>query len=172
MDGNETNETPKRKKRRPDWASAFLTLIRGGSAIIHACIKLKISKVTVYRRLDSDPVFKQKYEEAVEYQTTALLAEAFRRAHDGVEQPVFYKGEQVSFVREYSDSLLMFLIRGRDPQYRDSTRMQVAGDPSNPIQHQHQHSGAILILPEKEIDDTDEDPTAAGAATPVLNVPG
>jgi hypothetical protein len=40
---------------------------------------------------------------------------AFERAVDGVEEPVFWKGEQVGTRRRYNDRLLMFLLRARDP---------------------------------------------------------
>ncbi len=37
------------------------------------------------------------------------------RALHGIEEPVFWKGEQVGTRRRYNDKLLMFLLRGRDP---------------------------------------------------------
>ena len=41
--------------------------------------------------------------------------EAFRRALDGVEEPIFHRGVQVGSVTKYSDNLLQFLLRGRRP---------------------------------------------------------
>lgn len=50
----------------------------------------------------------------------ALKDEAYRRAHAGVSEPVFYQGRQVATIQKYSDTLLMFLIKQGDPSYRDS----------------------------------------------------
>ena len=50
-----------------------------------------------------------------------LEREARRRAVEGVEEPVgFYKGEPSAYVRKYSDTLLIFLMKGARPdKYRD-----------------------------------------------------
>ena len=47
-----------------------------------------------------------------------------RRALEGVEEPVFYKGERVGVIRKYSDSLLILLLMAKRPdQFRE--RMDV-----------------------------------------------
>ena len=51
--------------------------------------------------------------------------EAYRRAVKGVEKPVYRGGQLVGTIREYSDSLLMFLLRARRPElYRDHSRVE------------------------------------------------
>ncbi len=53
----------------------------------------------------------------------ALASEARRRAVEGVLKPVYYKGKLVGFIREYSDTLLMFLMKAAMPEkYRDNVR--------------------------------------------------
>ena len=53
-----------------------------------------------------------------------LEAEAWRRAHDGIEEPILYKGQVVTHVRKYSDLLLMFLLKGLRPEkFRDKFSM-------------------------------------------------
>ena len=42
----------------------------------------------------------------------ALEAEARRRAVEGVRKPVFYQGVICGWVGEYSDTLLIFLLKG------------------------------------------------------------
>jgi hypothetical protein len=37
------------------------------------------------------------------------------RAVEGVERPVFQRGQQVGTIREYSDRLLMFMLKARRP---------------------------------------------------------
>jgi hypothetical protein len=60
-----------------------------------------------------------------------LEAEAYRRAVEGVEKPVgWYKGRPGGYVREYSDVLLIFLLKGIRPEkYRD--RMELRGAFAN-----------------------------------------
>ena len=45
-----------------------------------------------------------------------LEAELHKRAFEGVERPVYYKGEQVGTWRFYSDALAMFLLKAHRPE--------------------------------------------------------
>ena len=56
---------------------------------------------------------------SLRYQET-LDVEIDRRAVDGIDKPVYYKGEKVDTVKEYSDNLLMFRRKKLDPSYRDN----------------------------------------------------
>lgn len=59
--------------------------------------------------------------------------ELHRRAVTGIDEPIFYKGENVATVKRYSDGLLMFALKGLRPtRYRDTTRMEMAGDSAPP----------------------------------------
>jgi hypothetical protein len=58
--------------------------------------------------------------------TEVLEAEAWRRAKEGVAEPVFQGGKQVGVVQRYSDQLLMFMLRARAPEkYRDNVTVTV-----------------------------------------------
>ena len=54
-----------------------------------------------------------------------LEQEAKRRAF-GVEKDVWYKGERVGTEIEFSDSLLQFLLKAKDPKYRESRNVVTA----------------------------------------------
>lgn len=74
-----------------------------------------------HRRNDEE--FAEQWDEALQAAANVLEEEAFRRAHDGVLEPVFYKGDIVGYKTNHSDSLLMFLLRGLKPgTYRENTR--------------------------------------------------
>jgi hypothetical protein len=63
--------------------------------------------------------------------TDLIEQEAWRRAVDGYDRPVFQDGELVGLVRAYSDVLLMMLLRGRRPEaYREGTNR---GTPAKSI---------------------------------------
>lgn len=55
-----------------------------------------------------------------------LQTAAIKRAVDGVEEPVYYKGEMVGSVTKYSDPLLMFLMKAHAPDlYGDKRTLNV-----------------------------------------------
>jgi len=58
--------------------------------------------------------------------TEVLEQEAWRRARDGVAEPVYQHGKQIGTIQRYSDNLLMFLLRARAPErYRDRVDVSV-----------------------------------------------
>ncbi len=71
------------------------------------------------RREDED--FADKWDEALVAGCDVLEAEMWRRGHDGIMEPVFYKGEIVSYTLAYSDALLLAMVKARMPdKYRDN----------------------------------------------------
>ena len=74
------------------------------------------------------PAYAEAFAEARAEACDALEAEARRRAVKGVRKPVYYKGKVVGFNRKYSDTLLMFLMKGAMPEkYRDNVKMKKTG---------------------------------------------
>ena len=99
-----------------------------------ACNAVAISRQALYAHKKKNPDFAEEWSSAIDAGSDKLEDEALRRAHDGVDEPVFYQGEIVGHVRKYSDTLLMFLLKGRRPQkYRDHLRAEVTGKDGEPI---------------------------------------
>ena len=69
-----------------------------------------------------------------------LEAEAYRRAVEGVERPVYQGGRLVGTVREYSDSLLTIMLRARHPAYA-KTAGGTSVNVDNRDQSKHLHVG-------------------------------
>jgi hypothetical protein len=67
------------------------------------------------RRMPGADSFAAAWASAHAHAVQILADCAFERAIAGVAQPVFYKGEIVGERRVYSDSLLMFQMRYKDP---------------------------------------------------------
>src|SRR4030095_14184981 len=79
-----------------------------------------VHRNTVYKWQERDPAFSAAYHQGVEQSTEVFEAEAGRRAVEGVEKPVYQGGELVGHAREYSDTLLIFILKARKPEkYRD-----------------------------------------------------
>lgn len=76
------------------------------------------------RRLDPD--FSAQWDEALDTAMDILEDAAHERAVDGVEEPVFHKGEIVGYKLRYSDGLLTTLLKANDPdKYRDNNKLDV-----------------------------------------------
>lgn len=76
------------------------------------------------RRADED--FAVAWADVEEATTERMEHEAYRRTVDGIERDVFYQGAVVGAEREYSDNLLMFLLKARRPErYRDNVKVEL-----------------------------------------------
>ena len=86
-----------------------------------ACAHANISDETVRLHREADREFALAEERARRLFVDACEREAIRRGRDGVEKPVFYQGKRVddSKIREYSDTLLLAVLKKHDPGYRD-----------------------------------------------------
>lgn len=144
MTGRRTpSRTPKKGRPQPDWPLVFLAHLARTGNVQASCDRAKIGRRTAYDRREGDPEFRSAWEDAERIAVEVLEEEARRRAVDGTLRPVFHQGAKCGAVREYSDTLLIFLLKARDPKYREAGRLQVAGDPNNPIRHDH--SGTISV---------------------------
>jgi hypothetical protein len=116
--------TPPEKRRRPltrKDRAAFLEALGHGWSVRHAAVHAGRHWRRFYTLRDRDETFAAEWADAVGAGTDVLEHEAFRRAVDGVTEPIYQGGELVGHVQRYSDKLLEFLLRGRRPQtYRDN----------------------------------------------------
>ena len=74
--------------------------------------------------------YSEAFKRAQPIAAQALLDEAIERAAHGVEEPVFYKGECVGFIKKYSDNLLIQLLKGEMPEkFRERSEVQTGNKP-------------------------------------------
>jgi hypothetical protein len=82
-----------------------------------------------YEWQEHDDQFAAAFRDAEIEATEVLEAEAYRRGHDGVDEPVFHQGVAVGAVRKYSDTLLIFMLKARNPEkYRDRHDVKHSGE--------------------------------------------
>lgn len=106
----------------------FLGALEEGLSVTGACREAKISRQTAYHHRSLDEGFRAAWDDAIEAGTDTLEDEAHRRAYKGTEEPVYQQGELVGTVRKYSDTLTIFLLKGRRPvKYRDNAKLEVEG---------------------------------------------
>ncbi len=127
-----TNRT--RQTTAADWGPLFLHALAITGNIKAACTAAHVGRTTVYDRRDSDEAFAKLMALALDDATDDLELEARRRAHEGVDKPVFGSGGtgvgtvEVGTIREYSDSLMMFLLKAHRPEkYREHHQVNVSG---------------------------------------------
>lgn len=111
---------PNQLTTKTPWEDKFIeALSENGGNVTRAAATANISRQAAYDRYHANDVFRSRWEIAQWEGVDVALAEVHRRGVEGVERPVFQGGEQVGTVREYSDSLLMFLVKGRRKEFCD-----------------------------------------------------
>ncbi len=125
---------PRKSNPSPRWPEHFLAAYRTSGNISHSATLARVDRRTVQRRCHSDPEFAKDMEDAQEEAGDALEQEARRRAVEGTARPVFYKGDKIGDVREYSDNLLIVLLQAARPEkYRSNARVEHMGTGGGPV---------------------------------------
>jgi transposase len=92
-----------------------LAMLANGATYAAAAAAVGAHRRTIMKWADADEEFALRWNDAIEEGIDRLEQEAIRRARDGVKRPVFYMGQIVGYVQEYSDSLLKFLLEAKRP---------------------------------------------------------
>lgn len=107
----------KRKNTKtPARTAVFLDALAGGLSVSSAAKAAGVPLRTMYGWREGDPAFAAEWAAAYTIGADNLEAEAQRRAVKGVEEPVFHSGKVVGSVMRYSDTLLIFMMKARDPE--------------------------------------------------------
>lgn len=115
-----------RTVEKGDWKNVFLAELAICGIVGSACKKAKIGRTTAYKTRDEDEDFAAAWDAALDTAVDAMEAEAWRRGTKGVLKPVYQSGKEVGHVREYSDTLLIFMLKGARPEkYRDRQQIDV-----------------------------------------------
>ena len=91
-----------------------------GGNVLKAARLTGIDRHTHYIWLRDDPEYAEAFEQAQQLALATVEAEIIRRGIKGYKEPIIYQGKVTGFVRRYSDNLLMFYAKRRDPAYRDN----------------------------------------------------
>lgn len=91
----------------------FLASLESTGLVHTAATVAGISMYELQQQRILDPALEAAMDEAMQRFNDTLEAEAIRRARDGVERDVWYKGSVVGTERVYSDALMAKLLEGR-----------------------------------------------------------
>jgi hypothetical protein len=106
----------------------FLTTYATRGNVQAGCGAAGVGRTSIYRWLEHDEAFSTHYEQAKAKYCDRLRQEIDRRAANGVLKPVYYQGEKVGTIREYSDTLLIFQAKAKMPEYRDKVQVEQTGN--------------------------------------------
>ncbi len=99
---------------------AFLVAYAKCGGVCKSAEAVGISDRTHRNWIHDDAEYKAAFEDAGEAYVQKLEAEADRRATEGVEEPVYQGGELVGTKLKFSDTLLIFRLKGLKPEkYRE-----------------------------------------------------
>jgi hypothetical protein len=96
-----------------------------------------------------DPDYPALFAEAKEEACESLEKEARRRAVEGVDRPVYQGGRKIGTLKEYSDVLLIFLMKGAMPdKYKDrySQDVTVTVDVSDRLAAGRERAASIDVI--------------------------
>jgi hypothetical protein len=135
-----TNKTPKKggtrkavtRARSDRWPARFIAELRKRGIVLDAAKATRVSRSTAYKLRDSSPEFKEQWNEALDEAADVMEGEAFRRAVKGVRRPVYQGGKRAGYVQEYSDTLLIFLLKGARPHKFREVR-ELSGPGGGPV---------------------------------------
>lgn len=117
-----------RQKLTPKRIEAFLEALRAIPNVSRACKLAGISRPVMYEAKAADPTLADEWDDAIDQGIEAMEAEAMRRAIEGIDKPVFYQGDEVALLREYSDTLMIFLLKAHRPEkYQDRLKQEISG---------------------------------------------
>lgn len=99
----------------------FLNCLAAGDSVLLASKTAGMDRSTLYRWKEQDTTFADAWQKAQNEGDgpSGLEQEAIRRAVSGVKRPVYRGGEVVGHVTDYSDSMLMFLLKAHHPEKYD-----------------------------------------------------
>lgn len=105
----------------------FLACFAACGSVLKASRWARIARSMHYKWLE-DPEYQAAFADASKRAVRVLHDEAVRRAHDGVRKPIRYKGKIIGYDTEYSDALLLALLKAGDPEhFRDRSSVEVSG---------------------------------------------
>lgn len=115
------------------WKKLFLSALAATGNVSASAEAASVSRSFVYERRGDDPAFAAAWDQALEAARPVLEEEAWRRAVEGVDEPVFGRvgkdqDGQIGTVKKYSDALLTTLLKANAPEkYRERSEVKHTG---------------------------------------------
>lgn len=117
------------RARDERWSrDGFLAAFEETGMVSRACEIVGIARQTAYAERQRNEDFAVAWADVEERTTETMEREAYRRAVEGITEPVVSAGKHVTDVQSYSDRLLEFMLKARRPErYRDRVDVNHSG---------------------------------------------
>lgn len=99
--------------------------------VSEACRAAQVARQTAYNWREADKGFAAAWDAACDVAWDRAEREAYRRAVEGWDEPVYQGGVQVGVVRRYSDTMLQATLKAkRAKEWRESMKhdVELSGD--------------------------------------------
>ena len=156
-------------KLTPEKLAAFCAALAETGNVTKACEAIDVSRQTAYGWRQDDDVFAADWDRAMQAAVLGMEDEARRRAFDGVEEEVHYKGDYSHTIRKYSDTLAIFLLKAHAPEkYREHTRLDLGNADDKPFeiadtQRASRLAGLVALANQRKERDADDEQTDDGS---------
>lgn len=110
----------------------FLAAFGECGSLTQAARWSKLTRQAHYEWMAEGSNYPEAFAFAEKKASRTLRDEAIRRARDGVRKAVRHRGRIVGYETEFSDQLMMFLLKGLDPD-TFASRTQLMGKDGGPI---------------------------------------
>lgn len=116
----------------PDWVDEYLVALES-TGLQHSAAAMARTTVRAVKKLREESTeFDMACSDAEQRSHDVLEAEARRRAVEGIEKGIYYKGTLVDTERQYSDTLLTTLLKAKRPD-EFAERKQITGANGGPL---------------------------------------
>lgn len=150
MPSDDTPKTPQQQSgigrpTRLTWEvfQAICARVEATGVKYASCREFGFSGAVVVKRIKElkdlgQPEWLELWEESLDLFADRLEAEMARRAIEGYDEPVFYRGEEVGSIRKHSDTLAITLAKAVRPErFRDNIKLDA------------DITGGVLLVPPK-----------------------
>lgn len=152
----------RKPKGRRDWRPKFIAGLESNGIVSTACRVAGIGRSTAYDARRKDQAFADAWDEAIELAIGVAEGEAYRRAVHGVVKPVYQGGVKVGEITEYSDTLLIFILRALKPEKYREPKGDVhihAAEPAAPSPAARAALDAAQLIADGGVDVGPDDPS-------------
>jgi hypothetical protein len=106
-------------EERAESQRLFLEAFSASGIVLFGCRAAGVTRQTADYWAAHDEQFGAAYASAKLEANDRIRGEIYRRAVQGVKEPVYVRGEKVGEIDKYSDVLLIFLAKSRMPEFRE-----------------------------------------------------
>lgn len=101
-----------------DCVNRFLHVLATTGRVIDARNTIGVTENVLYHFRDENDEFRALWKDAQDLYTASLEDEVQRRAVEGIQKTIFYKGEVIGIERQYDSMLLIALLKRRSVEWQ------------------------------------------------------